>query len=78
MMRERRAVKVELCACCGVPSEVDCWNFRLCFGCWKEWHANVEVPPESARWDPDNNASQAAWRKVSNDWLAKSRKARAA
>lgn len=66
------------CALCSAPSEVDCWDFVLCHVCHGLWHRDVECPPDNARWDPNHNVSQAAWRKVTRSWLQKAKAVRAA
>lgn len=75
MMRETRKSKEPPCACCGNPSEVDCWQYRLCVKCHGLWAKDVEPPPDNARWSPDTNTAQAAWAKVTEAWLTKARAA---
>lgn len=69
MIQRDRKTKVELCACCGKPAEVDVWQYRLCVGCHARWHREVGVPPDSAQYNPDANVRQAAWRDASETWL---------
>ncbi len=65
--------KLEKCPCCGTrEAEVDCWDYRLCYPCWKRWHAEVGVPPDTVRW---TEASSDAWRALTREWLAKARAA---
>lgn len=45
MMRESQKSKIPPCACCGNLSELDCWQYKLCVSCWRDWHKNVGVPP---------------------------------
>jgi hypothetical protein len=78
MMREHRKPKFAPCALCGKESEIDCWQYVLCSGCFALWHKDVQPPPENARWNPDSNTRQAAWRTQTLAWLEKAKKARAA
>lgn len=66
------------CALCGAPSDLDVWQYALCVKCHGLWHKDVQPPPDNAQWNPEANVRQAAWRKVTMDWLEKARKARAA
>jgi hypothetical protein len=31
------------CACCGIPSECEVWNQRLCYGCFGEYRDSPEA-----------------------------------
>lgn len=45
MIQRDRKSTIPPCACCGKASELDCWQYRLCVECWKDWHKNVGPPP---------------------------------
>jgi hypothetical protein len=83
MMREYLKPKIQPCACCGEPSELDCWQYRLCVDCWRDWHKNVGSPPSHyeipkvevidgqriVSWATSQGDSAKAWSAATEAWL---------
>lgn len=83
---------IEPCACCGKPSELDVWQYRLCLKCHGRWVVEVGPPPcwyevptittrpdgkREATWKTPQNERNQQWCKATEGWLQKA-KARAA
>ncbi len=67
------------CACCGEPSQTQCWQFELCLRCLADWGQNAVPPPEAGEY-PRRLADAEIWKLYEESaarWLrsAKSRRA---
>ena len=91
MIQRDKKPKLDPCACCGQPSELDCWQYRLCVKCHGRWVKEVQPPPSHyelpkvevingervVTWATSQGDSAKAWSAKTEAWLRQA-KARAA